>query len=127
VPFQSYGSDPLAQAAVADLRAIGFPNVSSATLFRGETNGDLGGPFVSQFLWHDIPFGLQTIEQGFQLPNRDQDLLSTFDDWLACQLGAHARHTQRLEAEPRYISTYRDLAEYVHRDFSFQPRPNSET
>jgi hypothetical protein len=85
----------------------------------------LRGPFVSQFLWRDIPFGLQTIEQRFPLPSRDQDFLSTFDDWIACQRGAHARRTHRLEAEPRYISTYRDLAEYVHRDFSFQAFMNA--
>jgi hypothetical protein len=82
--------------------------------------GDRRGPFVSQFLWHDIPYGLKTVDQRFPVPAPGQDFLTRFDDWLACQRGARATATARLEAEPRYIANYRALIEYVHRDFSFQ-------
>jgi hypothetical protein len=121
VPFRHYGSDPLASAAVADLQAAGFPPVDAASLFRGASAGELRGPFVSQFLWHDIPYGLKTVDQRFPVPVPGQNFLTSFGDWLACQRGAQAKTAVRFHADARYIATYRSLAEYVHRDFSFQP------
>jgi hypothetical protein len=121
VPFRDYLTDALATAAVADLRLAGFPQLDSANLLRGESAGELKGPFVSQFLWHDIPYGLKTLDQRFPVPMPGQNFLTRFEDWLACQRGARAKTTVRFNAEPRYIATYRSLAEYVHRDFSFQP------
>ena len=125
LPFRDYATDPLLSAAVADLRAVGFTAIDAAHLFRGETVGDLRGPLVSQFLWHDIPYGLKTVDQRFRLPSPGQNFLTTFDDWLACQCGARPRTNLRLDAEPRYVANYRGLTEYVHRDFSFQPFMNA--
>jgi len=121
VPFRDYATDTLASAAVADLRLAGFSEVATSNLFRGISGGDLRGPFVSQFLWHDIPYGLKIVDQRFPVPTPGQNFLTRFEDWLACQRGARATNTVRMGAEPRYITTYRSLAEYVHRDFSFQP------
>ena len=121
VPFRDYGTDALALAAVADLRLVGFPRVDTANLFRGGSAGELRGPFVSQFLWHDIPYGLKIVDQRFSVPTPGQNFLIGFEDWLACQRGARTKTAVRFNAEPRYIATYRSLAEYVHRDFSFQP------
>jgi hypothetical protein len=56
VAFREYAGHPLSTAAIADLRAIGFGELTPATLFRGETAGDRCGPFVSQFLLRDIPY-----------------------------------------------------------------------
>ena len=121
VPFQDYVTDAFATSAVADLRVAGFPQLDTAHLFRGEFAGELKGPFVSQFLWHDIPYGLKTVDQRFPAPMPSQNFLTRFEDWLACQRGARAKTAACFDAEPRYIATYRSLAEYVHRDFSFQP------
>ena len=120
VPFREFVTDPLASTAVADLRAAGFAPVDTASLFRSGVAGDLRGPFVSQFLWHDIPYGLKTVDQRFQVPARGQDFLTGFEAWLACQRGARSTATLRVEGEPRYIANYRALGEFVHRDFSFQ-------
>ena len=68
VPFRDYGSNLLASAAVTDLRAAGFGPVNTANLFRSESAGDVQGPFVSQFLWHDIPYGLKAFDQRFRVP-----------------------------------------------------------
>jgi hypothetical protein len=121
MPFRDYPTDALALAAVADLRRAGFSKVGTASLFRGGSAGELRGPFVSQFLWHDIPYGLKTVDQRFPVPVPGQKFLVSFEDWLACQRGARAGSAMGFGAEPRYIATYRSLAEYVHRDFSFQP------
>jgi len=120
VPFRDYARDLLTAAAIADLGAVGFGQFTPATLFRGETAGDRRGPFVSQFLWRDIPYGLKTVDQRFRVPSRGQDFLTSLGAWLACQRGAGAQGALGFAAEPRYIATYRDLVEYVHRDFSFQ-------
>jgi hypothetical protein len=120
LPFRSYDTDPLVPAAVADLRVAGFVAIDSGRLFRGEAAGDLRGPFVSQFLWLDIPYGLKTIDQRFRVPVPGQAFLTEFGAWLACQRGGRSKADPRFDAEPRYIANYRALSEYVHRDFSFQ-------
>src|SRR5262245_48400462 len=60
IPFADYETSPLVQDAARDLsRFSDFkgPNiggqVTSKSLFRGNTPGDLTGPFISQFLWMD--------------------------------------------------------------------------
>jgi len=125
VSFREFEGNALAPAAVEDLAAVGSRARTTATLFRGETEGDRRGPLLSQFLWRDVPYGVSTLEQRFRLPSRGQDFLVTFADWLACQRGAAARASLRLDPTPRYMASFRDLGEYVHRDFSFQAFMNA--
>ena len=94
-------------------------------MFRGETSGDLVGPYLSQFLWLDIPYGIKAIEQRYTVPNRDQSFLTDYSEWLACQRGGRPRSRLAFDATPRFICGARDLAEYVHRDFSFQAHMNA--
>jgi hypothetical protein len=121
LPFRAWGTDPLAAAAVADLRAFGAPQPDATSLFRGTTAGEQRGPLISQFLWLDIPYGAQTIVQRLRVPVRGQVFITTFADWLACQRGGKPSAQMRFDSTPRYISSFRELTEYVHRDFSFQP------
>ncbi|MBV8240170.1 MAG: hypothetical protein JOY75_05195 [Hyphomicrobiales bacterium] len=132
VPFRDYETDPLVAAAVTDLNAFTEPLTSGAgekptpaTVFRGETRGNLIGPYLSQFLWLDIPYGIKTIEQRYSVPSRGQSFLTNYADWLACQRGAMPRSTAAFDATPRFICSARELAEYVHRDFSFQAYMNA--
>jgi hypothetical protein len=120
--FRDYACDPVAAAAVAELRAAG---VGTGSLFRSQFAGDNRGPFVSQFLWLDIPYGPKTMDQRYRVPARGQDFVTDFESWLACERGASPTATVRFEPEPRYVATYRDLTEYVHRDFSFQAFMNA--
>src|SRR5262249_8412745 len=110
---------------VGDLTAVGYSGLTPVTLFRGETDGDRRGPLLSQFLWRDVPYGIGTVEQRFRLPSRGQDFLTTFADWLGGQRGAAVRDALHLDPTPRHIACYRDLGEYVHRDFSFQAFMNA--
>ena len=132
VPFRDYEKDPLVAAAVSDINAFTEPlesgakrKLTSAAVFRGETPGDLIGPYLSQFLWIDIPYGIKTVEQRYNVPARGQSFLTDYADWLACQRGAKPRSSLRFDATPRFICSARELAEYVHRDFSFQPYMNA--
>ena len=117
VPFRQYGSDPLVADAVDELNAIGF-SVDSGNLFRGETPGDLVGPYVSQFLWLDVPYGASTIVQRYPTP-APEDFMTDFPEWLAIQNGANPTRSITF-GTPTYIHDGRTLGEYVRVDVSFQ-------
>ena len=132
VPFREYAKDSLLAEAVSDLNAFAEPLKSAAgekltpvTVFRGETPGDLIGPYLSQLLWLDIPYGIKSLEQRYTVPTRGQSFMTDYSDWLACQRGTRPRSSLHFDATPRFICSARELAEYVHRDFSFQSYMNA--
>jgi len=131
VPFNNYTTDPLIIAAAVDLSKFSVfkgPKaggvVTPDTLFRGNTPGDLAGPYISQFLWKDIPYGAQTIVQRYKVPIAvpiaGNDFLTTYGDWLNNQKGVPPATPITFDPTPRYIRCGRDLGEYVHRDFTYQ-------
>ncbi|MEM9410541.1 MAG: twin-arginine translocation signal domain-containing protein [Planctomycetota bacterium] len=123
VPFAQYRLNPLIREAVVDLNRFsvtpGFNDrVISRTLFRGETVGDVLGPYVSQFLLKDIPYGPTTIIQKYIEP-------ATFymaDDanWLNILRGGSPLEKAVFEEDFKYIYNNNVLAEYVHTDVLFQ-------
>ncbi len=126
VPFAQYDTNPLIAAAAADLNAFSEPleegrpkSMSPTTLFRSVFAGAARGPFVSQFLWLDVPYGPTKLSQRYPVPTPGQAFLTEAGAWLACQRGAAMRETI-VYTEPRWAATNGDLAAYVHRDFSFQ-------
>ena len=132
VPFRDYETTGLIAAALADLNAFSHPLRSQApekltprALFRGETAGDIIGPYISQFLLLDVPYGIKIFDQRYRFPSRNQTFLTNFSEWLACQRGAEPASKLQFESQPRYICSNRELAEYVHQDFSFQSYLNA--
>jgi hypothetical protein len=132
IPFADYNADPLIARAASDLsRFAGFTGpragsaISPGTLFRGPTPGDLAGPYVSQFLWAPVPYGVMTLAQRYPaLPSRDY--LTTYPAWLANQRGQMVPSAAAATVPPvRYISSGRDLATYVHADFTYQAYLNA--
>ncbi len=126
ISFSAYGEDPLAHAAAEDLsRLVNFRGprvggrVTPHTLFRGVTAGDTVGPYVSQLLWQDVPYGATRLLQQIRTVMPGIDYLVAYDDWLTVQNGS-ATDSTRLYPRPRYVHTARDLAECVHRDFTYQ-------
>lgn len=127
VPFVNYGSDATVAAAVSDLNqtthAIGPAargQLTAANVFRGPTPGDLIGPYISQFLFKDIPFGPGRITQRYTMPVARNDFMTTWEEYLAIQNGRAPTRSDSLDATPRYIYTGRALANWVHTDFSYQ-------
>jgi hypothetical protein len=84
VHFSEYESTPLVASAAADLSRFsdfrgprnGF-SVTPGTVFRGNTTGDLVGPYLSQFLWADIPMGALRISQRIWTLLPGQDYLTS--------------------------------------------------
>src|SRR5262249_7271029 len=132
VAFANYDSDPIVNAAASDLSTFSKftgpksgGKVTAETLFRGSTPGDLTGPYVSQFLWLNVPFGAGVIVQQYKTPVPGDDQMTTYAEWLNIQNGAAPSFTQTLDPVPRYIRDQRGLAEYTHRDFSGQAALNA--
>lgn len=126
VPFSEYAANSLTIAAASELSGLSdfrgpkFNGaVTTETLFRGNTPGDLNGPYISQFLWKDIPFGAKTITQQYRTTSPGSDHMTTYDDWLNIQNGGPSA-APIYDPQSRYIRNGRDLSEYVHQDFSYQ-------
>jgi hypothetical protein len=98
--------------------------VTPQTIFRGCFHGDLDGPFVSQFLLHDIFYGSLTISQQQQTVQAGIDYLTSFPTWLAIQNGQAPAGGPAI-APARHIQTMRDLAHYVHVDALYEAYLNA--
>ena len=126
IPFATYDSASVIRQASQDLSQ--FSNfkgpklggrVTPATLFRGNATGNLSGPFISQFLWLDTPFGSEQVDRKMQCPLPSQDFMTDYAQWLAVQNGAPAGQI-RFDPTRRYIRNGRDLSQWVHIDVLFQ-------
>ena len=93
--------------------------VTTKTLFRGLTPGDLAGPYISQFLWRDARFGAQTINQRMRTVHPGVDYLTNYSEWLEAQNG-RVNPDYIPDSTPRYIRNGRDLSEWVHIDVLYQ-------
>ena len=126
VPFAQYGTSDLINRAAADLSRLGDfrgPKsggaVTPGTIFRGVGPGDLSGPYISQFLWKDTPFGVERVDRRMRTVVGGVDYLTSYPDWLLVQNGA-ATAPDVLDPNPRYIANGRDLGQWVHIDVLFQ-------
>jgi hypothetical protein len=126
VPFIDYGSSPAIAAAAGDLSSLpdfrgpkSGGSVTPGTIFRGGLPGEATGPLISQFLWKNIPFGAATITQRYRTTAENDNHATSFAHWLNLQNGGAPLTTAAADG-PYYIASGRDLAEYVHYDFSYQ-------
>ncbi|RLQ92325.1 vanadium-dependent haloperoxidase [Falsibacillus albus] len=127
VPFNDYSTNPLTIAAAKELSTLyGYQGptidgvVTPEILFRENLPGALIGPYISQFLWKDIPYGATTIIQRYHTTIPNKDYLTDYPEWLAVQNGALPDESNMLDPIPRYIRDERGLAWYVHQDSTVQ-------
>lgn len=143
--FRDYGElssfgDPIPQDAAQDLNnnfsdfagpTDGNGNVTTETLFRGNQPGCLTGPYVSQFLWLDIPSGPFAHPQQIA-ETEATDFKIAYAEWLDLIEGVDERGGEfpPSSSTPKtgnsvYIRNGRDLGEYVHVNWSYQPYLNA--
>lgn len=121
VPYAMYGKEPITVAAIEDLRRFEqFKGIDAGRLFRGNTPGDRIGPYFSQFIWKDVPYGSQVIIQKYNSPTAGRDFMVEPDDCLQIQRGAEATDSIVHAPSTRYIRSGRDIGEWVHSDYPFQ-------
>jgi len=99
--------------------------VTVNTIFRGNAQGNLVGPYISQFLLREIKYGTQTISQRQQTVVGNKDFLTNYQCWLAVQNGFDLSGQDEFDQVPRYIRNLRDLATYVHFDALYQAYLNA--
>lgn len=121
--------------------------VTEQTLFRGFTEGDRVGPYVSQFFVRPFPVGRLTLspkqktaairtdygtKPSYESPTKTgRDYLTTKTEWLARERGFIYRTAignvadPNFDTEPRLIRAGRDAGEYVHADVVFQEYLNA--
>ncbi|HEY4562370.1 MAG TPA: vanadium-dependent haloperoxidase [Thermoanaerobaculia bacterium] len=125
--FLDYASSPAAAEAIADLNAYGADfkgpkrngKVTVQTLFRDIAPGTGVGPYISQFMWLNTPFGVEYVERKMWTLAAGSDHMQKFGEWLAVQTGTVPGKQQFL-GQRRYIVNGRDLSAWVHVDVLFQ-------
>ena len=126
VPFSHYGAEPITAAAIAELNTLSDfkgptvnGKVTPTTLFRGVNPGDLIGPYVSQFFWLPVTFGVLSVTQQFNAYVPKTDYLTTFAEWLAVQNGQGPFPANTISGTS-YIKNGRDLGAFFHSDIAIQ-------
>lgn len=93
--------------------------VTPANLFRGPDAGCLVGPYISQFMWHDLHFlnqPLATIQQYVPIANT-HEFGVTWDNFVAIQDGfVPVPYGPTDFSGYRYVITGRDAGTWVHND-----------
>ncbi|HXA65839.1 MAG TPA: vanadium-dependent haloperoxidase, partial [Bryobacteraceae bacterium] len=126
VPFSQFGTDPTIAAAASELSGLSAytgpkigGNVTPQSLFRGFTAGDLIGPYISQLFIQPFSYGaMPFVGYKTTLPG---DFGTDAATWLNLQNGAPSPiASSNPDPQLRYLSTGRDLSEYVHNDPVYQ-------
>lgn len=125
VNFLDYATDPIAIAAADDLSNFSDfrgPKqggiVTPETLFRDDFPGCTTGPYISQFLFKDCPFGAQRVDQRI-LTTTAVDFMTDFESWLDVQNGCQPTISQT-PGGLFFCRNGRDLSQYVHVDALYQ-------
>jgi hypothetical protein len=133
VPFSQYGNEPFTAAAIAELNGLkdfSGPKingkVTAQTLFRGLTDDDLVGPYVSQFFLMPAPFGSLAVLDSLGNPAQQYiaatpgaDFMTDPASWLDVQNGVIPT-TKIPTIGPRYLNSARVLNMFVHVDELYQ-------
>ena len=131
VYFGNYATDSTIGTAVTDLNSFsdfrGQNPVTRGNIFRGTSPDANIGPFISQFLYLDVPEGVQQTIQKNLVPTSGvtNDFLTSYTEWLNIQNGQMPTRTTTYDSTRRYIRNGRDLAEYVHYDYPYQAALNA--
>lgn len=133
VPFDQYGSNSIAAQAVSDMNNLSFLKSSSnnqfpfpvtaGNLFRGRFqtgDGNVMGPYVSQFLVQPTMLGASAISGQIQTFQPNQAFMTTQAAFLNIANGGPNQGSLSFDATPRYIRNGRDLAAYTHVDTLYQ-------
>jgi hypothetical protein len=137
VPFSQYQANSLVGQAVSDMNRLSFLQssannqfpfrVTRKNLFRGQVfvgDGNVLGPYVSQFLVQPTFFGAQPISQQYQtfLPvgGGGSDFMTSVSEYQTVQNGGNSGRQVAFDPTFRYIRNGRDLAAYTRVDVLYQ-------
>lgn len=125
VPFDQYENSQLANDAAAELNSLpgkkGMMDVKNKitpkNLFRSGLPGSELGPFASQLILKDVPYGVQGFSQQFANRQAGLDFMTTYENWLDIQRGcAQEPGLDIYDPVRRYYYNGRVAASYVQID-----------
>jgi membrane-associated phospholipid phosphatase len=123
VKLSEWSNSSLVSQVIAHLNLVSQPlqnkPVTVDNLFRGDTAGDLIGPYVSQFLYQDLQLGSLPVQQKYQ-PATEVNYMNTIDSFLSKWSNPIAP-VKLSDGNQRYLITLRDCANYIHLDQIWQP------
>jgi hypothetical protein len=135
VPFTEYQADTtgLVQAAVNDLNSRSFLiggganqwalPVTRQNLFRARVattnDGNLKGPYISQFMLQPTNFGSQPLDQRHNTFAPNQDFMVDFASYQNIQNGGPSGNPAP-DGTPRFLRNGRDLSAYTRVDVLYQ-------
>ena len=125
VPFDEFAINPITLAAVNELNGLGSiykgtTPVTPQNLFRSKFVGAQVGPYISQFMYLPVWYGISQIEQRLNPPLAGLDFMTNFSEFLSIQNGQTPTGVEAYNGTMRYLYTPRDIAHFVHRDMLFQ-------
>jgi hypothetical protein len=129
INFTDYPSNPTAIAAANELTNLTyikgagnneypFP-VTPQNLFRGQivaNDGNVQGPYISQFLLQPTSFGAQPINQLYKVFQPAQSFMTSVAEFKNVQNGFPPSGVLSFDPTLRHIRNGRDLASYTHVD-----------
>jgi hypothetical protein len=133
IPFTEYNADSLVAQAVDDMNNMSFLQsrknyefpfpVTPQNLFRGQfykNDGNVIGPYISQFMVQPTFLGAQPINQQFKtfLPN--QNFMTSVSEFQNIQNGGDSGLEVYFDPVFRYLRNGRDLASYTRVDVLYQ-------
>ncbi|VUZ85813.1 hypothetical protein MELA_02198 [Candidatus Methylomirabilis lanthanidiphila] len=137
VPFSRYLTNSLVAEAVADMNSLSylgspandqfsFP-VTPQNLFRGQFvpgDGNVQGPYVSQFMVQPTFCGVQPLSQRYQtfLPvgGGGSAYMTSVSEYQLVQNGGDSGRQLAFDPAFRFVRNGRDLAAYTHVDVLYQ-------
>lgn len=125
VPFAEYSTNALTMEAAAELDGFGnnftgLRPVTGDTLFRGLSPGCEVGPYLSQFFYLPMMYGMHTFNLKVQPRAPGVDFMTTFNEYLNIQNGRSPLGVETLVGSPRYMISGRDISNWVHVDVIWQ-------
>ena len=136
VHFTDYAGSSLAAQAAADLNRMSYVRshnsifpypVTPGNLFRGQFypgDGNIPGPYLSQFLVQPTYFGVQPMSQQVKrflsVSEGGADYLTSVSEYQAVQNGQTPSGVLTFDNTPRFMRMGRDVSAYTHVDFPFQ-------
>lgn len=135
VPFNDYPTSSLAALAAADMNNLSFVKssqnnqipfpVTPQNLFRGQIakgDGNVLGPYISQFLVQPTFLGVQPLSQQYQtfLPGTSNDFMTSPSVFESIQNGGASVGSLAFDSTFRFVRDGRGLAAYTHVDVLYQ-------
>ena len=129
VNFTDYASNANAIAAANELNGLTyikgtsnneypFP-VTPQNLFRGQIvagDGNVQGPYLSQFLLHPTTFGALPLSMMFRTFSPNQNFMTSVAEYMNVENGFPPSGSLAFDPTPRFLRNGRDMTAYTHVD-----------